>query len=188
MIILIRLFYEFFVAGLFAVGGGLATLPFLYEISEKTAWFTTQDILNLIAVSESTPGAIGCNMATYAGFITQGVIGGIIATLGLVCPSIIIITLIAKVLDKFKNSIVVQGIFKGIRPASTALIASAGLGVAKLALLNTNQIDGWENIYKIFNSKAIALAVLIYIGLKKFKKHPVVYIGISAVAGVVFNF
>lgn len=66
--ILLRLMYEFCKTGLFAVGGGLATLPFLYEMAEKTGWFTNQDILNLVAISESTPGAIGINMSTYVGF------------------------------------------------------------------------------------------------------------------------
>lgn len=113
MMTLIQLCIEFFKTGLFAVGGGLATLPFLYEMSEKTGWFTEQDILNLIAISESTPGAIGINMATYAGYITEGVVGGIMATLALACPSIIVIILISKFLDRFKDSPVVQGIFQG---------------------------------------------------------------------------
>ena len=102
--ILVRLFFEFFKAGLFAVGGGLATLPFLQEISQKTGWFTQNDLMDLIAISESTPGAIGVNAATYAGFHTYGVIGGIVATFGLVCPSVIVIILFTKVLERFKES------------------------------------------------------------------------------------
>jgi len=137
MMTAIKLYLEFFFTGLFAVGGGLATLPFLYEISARTGWFTNQDILNMIAISESTPGAIGINMSTYAGFVTMGIGGGILATLALISPSIIIIVMISKVLEKFRDSKLVQGIFKGLRPASTGLIAAAGLGVAKLALLHT---------------------------------------------------
>ena len=109
--ICLQLFWEFFKTGLFAVGGGLATLPFLYDMSISTGWFTAQDIADLIAVSESTPGPLGVNMATYVGFKSIGLFGGVVATLGLICPSIIIIILISKILDKFKDSAVVQKVF-----------------------------------------------------------------------------
>ena len=188
MMTLIQLCIEFFKTGLFAVGGGLATLPFLYEMSEKTGWFTEQDILNLIAISESTPGAIGINMATYAGYMTEGVIGGIMATLALVCPSIIVIILISKVLDRFKDSPVVQGIFKGLRPASTGLIAAAGLGVAKLALLNLDVYEATGNLTDILDLPSIAYAVIIFVCMRKFKLHTLLCIGISAVVGIAVGF
>ena len=86
----LRLFFEFFRAGLFAVGGGLATLPFLYEISDKTGWFTHQQLADMVAISESTPGPIGVNMATYVGFTTGGLLGSVVATLGLIAPAAII--------------------------------------------------------------------------------------------------
>lgn len=187
MMTAIRLCCEFFLTGLFAVGGGLATLPFLYEMSARTGWFTNQDILNLIAISESTPGAIGINMATYAGFITLGVGGGILATLALVTPSIIIIILISKVLEKFRDSTVVKGIFRGLRPASTAMIAAAGLGVARLALLRPDMFET-GNILKIFNFPAIALAAALFWGMRKFKIHVIAYIGIAALAGILIGF
>ena len=183
----IQLFWEFFKTGLFAVGGGLATLPFLYDISASTGWFTTQDIADLIAVSESTPGPLGINMATYVGFKTTGLFGGVVTTLGLILPSILIIILISKILDKFKESSLVQKIFYGLRPASTALIAAAGLGVAKIALLKLDVFDKTGSWADLFNWKCILLAVLIYIGLKKFKKHPILYIAIAAAAGIVFQ-
>ena len=136
--IFLKLIFEFFKAGLFAVGGGLATLPFLFEISAKTGWFSTQDIMNLIAISESTPGPLGVNMATYAGVVTAGIFGGLVATLGLIAPSIIVILIVATVLDKFKNSKFVQALFTGLRPASTGLITVACLLVAKVALLRVS--------------------------------------------------
>ena len=105
------LFYEFFKTGLFAVGGGMATIPFLYAISEKTGWFTAADIGNMIAISESTPGAIGVNMSTYVGFHVAGIPGALITTFGLVLPSILVIIAISKVLKKFKDSRLVQKIF-----------------------------------------------------------------------------
>ncbi len=123
MIMLSRLIYEFFKTGLFSIGGGLTTLPFLYEMSDHTGWFTHTDIVDMIAVSESTPGAIGINMATYAGYKTSGILGGICATIGLAAPSIIIILLVAHVLDRFKDSKYVARAFYGLRPAS---IAAAG--------------------------------------------------------------
>lgn len=183
----IQLFWEFFKTGLFAVGGGLATLPFLYDISASTGWFTTQDIADLIAVSESTPGPLGINMATYVGFKTTGLFGGCITTFGLILPSIVIIILISKILDKFKESALVQRIFYGLRPASTALIATAGLGVAKIALLKLDVFEETGSWFDLLNWKCILLAVLIYIGLKKFKKHPILYIAAAAAAGIVFQ-
>ena len=194
----LRLMYEFAKTGLFAVGGGLATLPFLYEMAEKTGWFTNQDILNLVAVSESTPGAIGINMATYVGYLTgleQGgfwgaLLGGILATIALAAPSILVIVLISKALKKFKESPVVKGIFKGLRPASTGLITAAGISVAQMALLDTAAFTGlnFESLANVINWKGIVLAVLIYFGMKKFKVHPIVFIAIAAVAGMLIGF
>ena len=186
--ILLRLFWEFFKTGLFSVGGGLATLPFIYNISDKTGWFTHQQIADMIAVAESTPGPIGINMATYVGYTTAGVIGALIATLGIIMPDIIVILIIARFLQKFRDSQAVQDVFYGLRPASTALIAAAGWGVVKIALLNLNA----TSFAAIFQWKAIILAVVIWLltnvveQTKKF--HPLVFIAISALAGIVFSF
>ena len=92
MSLLIQLFLEFFKIGLFAVGGGLATIPFLHQLAEKYTWFTVETLVDMIAISESTPGAMGVNMATYTGFTTAGIPGSLVATLGLVLPSIVIIS------------------------------------------------------------------------------------------------
>lgn len=178
----LRLFYEFFKAGLFAVGGGLATLPFLQEISQTTGWFTQQDLMDLIAISESTPGAIGVNAATYAGYHTAGVAGGIIATLGLIAPSIIVIILVSKVLERFKESSLVQHIFYGLRPASTGLIAAAGFSVVLATLIHVTEFP--ENPSGAFNWFGIILAVVLYAAIKKWNRHPVVYIGASALIGI----
>ncbi len=185
---ILRLIVEFFKTGLFAVGGGLATLPFLYEMGENTGWFTNQDVLNLLAVSESTPGPIGINMSTYVGFLTAGIPGAIIASLALTAPCIIVILLVIKVLDKFKDSPLVEGIFKSLRPASIGLITAAFLGVAQESLLQLDQFAGLGSILSIFNWKAIALAVVLWFVMKKWKTHPIAYIAIAAVAGIVFSF
>ena len=186
--ILLRLFWEFFKTGLFAVGGGLATLPFLYEMSDKTGWFTHADIADMIAVSESTPGAIGINMSTYAGFKTAGIPGGILATLGLALPSIVVILLIAKFLKHFRNNRFVDGAFYGLRPASIAMITAAGINVAKVALVNLAAFQATGTISDLFVWKACVLAVLIFAGQRKLKWHPVIFIAISAVIGIVFKF
>lgn len=181
------LFYEFFKTGLFAVGGGLATLPFLYDISERTGWFTTEDIANMVAVSESTPGPLGVNMATFAGYQTEGVLGGIFTTLSLTMPALIVVTAIYFFMKRFSDNDAVQRIFYGLRPASTALIAAAGLEVAKIALLDLPRYAEDGGISSIFRWDCILLAAVILFLMKRFRWHPVIYILISAAAGVAFH-
>ena len=188
MMTILRLIFEFFKTGLFAVGGGLATLPFLYEMGEKTGWFTNQDVLNLLAVSESTPGPIGINMSTYVGFITAGVPGAIIASLSLTAPCVIVILLVIQVLDKFKGSPLVEGIFKSLRPASIGLITAAFLGVCQETLVNLDAFAGLGTILNVVNWKALILAGGLFVLMRKWKVHPIAYIGIAAVVGVVFGF
>ena len=163
MMLMLELGFRFFCCGLFAIGGGLATLPFLYNISKETGWYTFSDISNMIAVSESTPGPMGVNMATYVGFHIKGILGGLAAPLSLVLPSVIIIVIISKILDKFKSSSIVQNALYGLRAASTALIAAAGIGVAKIAFLHVGE-DGslaFSELFSIINWKAIVLSLAI---------------------------
>ena len=186
-----RLFWEFFKTGLFSVGGGLATLPFLYKMADTTGWFTAQQVANMLAVSESTPGPIGINMSTFAGYTTAGILGSLCATLGLVAPSIITIIIIAAILQHFQNNKYVLGAFYGIRPASVALITAAGLSVAAETLLNTKAYAVSGNLTNLFDWKCIALAAVIAVlsNLKKLKKlHPAIFILASAVAGALFKF
>ena len=186
---LLLLMIEFFKTGLFSVGGGLATLPFLYEMSDRhPEWFTHADIADMIAISESTPGAIGINMSTYAGYRTAGIPGGILASLALALPCVIIILIIARFLAKFRQNRLVEGAFYGLRPASIAMISVAGLNVARLALVNVDALTTGAGLGAFFIWKALALAALIFIGLKKLKWSPVIFIAISAVVGIVFKF
>lgn len=180
----LQVFYEFFKTGLFSVGGGLATLPFLYAMSRTTGWFSSNDIADMIAVSESTPGPIGVNMATYAGFTTLGILGGVWATVSLTLPSVIVILIISRILEKFKESDVVQRVFWGLRPASTAMITAAGLGVAKISLLNWDLVKQAGLTAGIFRWECIVLAAAVYFFYKKFKLHPILCIVIGAAAGV----
>ncbi len=194
--IYLQLFWEFFKAGLFAIGGGMATIPFLYDISDKTGWFSYNDLANMIAVSESTPGPIGVNMASYVGFITgmqQGnaltaIFGAVIATLGLVTPSVIVILIVASVLKSFRNSSYVSNAFYGLRPASTGLIAAAGISVIVSNLVVTG---GTAEQSFALNWKGLALALVLWLLTNVVKKtkgwHPIVFIALSAVVGVLLQ-
>lgn len=186
--IYIKLFLEFFKIGLFAIGGGLATLPFLQQLIDKYGWITHEQLLDMIAISESTPGPIGVNTATFVGNTTAGVLGGIIATIGIVTPSVIIILLIAHYFAKFSEKPIVKSGFYGIRPAVTGLIAAVGFEVAKIALLNIGEYKNTGNILSIFDIKAIALfAIMLYL-MNKQKMHPILYLIGAAVVGIIFKY
>ena len=185
--IFLQLFYEFFKSGLFAVGGGLATLPFLEDISQRTGWFTSAQLADMLAISESTPGPIGVNMATYVGFETAGILGSLCATVGLVMPSVILIILVSKVLEKFRSNTYVEAAFYGLRPASVALVASAGIGVAMTTLLNLSASG-----FAVLRWRELVLAAVILVltnfvpKVKKF--HPIVFIALAAAVGIIFEF
>jgi len=183
----LRLFYEFLKVGLFSVGGGLATIPFLQRMGEATGWFSQLELTNMIAISECTPGPIGINMATYVGYTVAGIPGGIIATLGLIAPSIVIILTIARFLQKFRQSRTVDSVFYGLRPAATALVVAAVYEVAKISLFHLEQTGlanfvDWKSIVLV----AVILGCMCVRRLRKL--HPIVYIGASAVVGIVFQF
>ncbi len=183
--IYLQLFFEFFKVGLFAIGGGLATIPFLYELTDKYTWFTKEILGNMIAIAESTPGPVGVNMATYAGINAAGILGGIIATLGLVCPSIVIIILVARIFQKFKENKYVKHAFSGIRPAVTGMIASAGIGILLLALFGESS---WKLInLSSFSLKAAILFIVTLILTRKIKLHPVVFILAGGIIGAFFS-
>lgn len=187
--ILLRLFWEFFKTGLFSVGGGLATLPFLYSMGARTGWFTAQQVADMLAVSESTPGPIGVNMAVYTGYATAGIAGSLCALVGLVTPSILIILLVASFLKAFHDNRYVQGVFYGIRPASTGLIAAAGVTVAAGALLRLDLWAGIASLPEVIHWKSVVLAAAVFLVSRKFQKlHPAFLILACAVIGAVFRF
>ncbi len=181
------LFYEYFKIGLFSVGGGLATLPFLINLTYKYDWLDKSALADMVAVSESTPGPMGVNIATYVGFQNGNVLGGIVATAGLITPSIIIILIIAKFLEKFKENEMVKNVFMGLRPASVGLIAVAGFEVVKIALLNIDLYKKTNNLINLINYKSIIVFAVIFYAVLKYKKHPVVYIGSAALMGIILK-
>ncbi len=196
MTLFLEMFVRFFFVGLFAVGGGLATLPFLTDMAEATGWFTQLDISNMVAISESTPGPLGINMATYVGYqigsahgMLGGLAGAVIAPMGLVVPSFIVIMIVSRILMKFRQSKYVEYIFYGLRAASLGLITAACLGVAKIAFFAEGAISQGGDIFALIDYKSIILSVLIFICVKKFTKiHPILFIVAAAAIGIIFKF
>ncbi len=185
----LKLFFEFFKIGLFAVGGGPATIPFLQDLARSDyGWFNTEELSVMIAIAESTPGPIGVNMATYAGYnagfgelgTLGGILGGITATLGLITPSVIVIVLIAGFLKAFKENSYVKGAFAGIRPVVTALVLFAVYGIIKPIFY----------VDDAFALPVIAISVVVFglMFIKKLKKlHPAFWLALGAVAGILLK-
>ena len=200
MTVYLALYWEFFKTGLFAIGGGMATLPFLKSIGESTGWYTYADLMNMLAVSESTPGPIGINMATYVGFTVGGSLGAVIATLGEITPSIVVILIVAEILKSFRNNRYVEHAFYGLRPASTGLIGAACVAVA-FEVLTTVRVETVDstllNRFYLGSGSFIRWPQVILAGmlivLTNFVKptknlHPIVFIVLSAMVGIVFHF
>lgn len=186
--ILLRLFYEFFKTGLFSVGGGMATIPFLQHMGEATGWFTNQDLTTMIAVSESTPGPLGINMATYVGYETAGVPGALAATLGVITPGIIIILIIAAFLHKFRNNRHVEAVFSGLRPASIGLIVAAGISVAaSVYLVSDGLAPGGFPAVKWTSVALTAVVLVLMQGTPLKKLHPICFLAAAAAAGVILQ-
>lgn len=187
--IFFQLFWEFFKTGLFAVGGGLATLPFLQQIALHYPWFTPDDLLDMIAVSESTPGPMGINTATYAGFHAAGLLGSLTATISLVFPSVVIVLIVSRALERFQNAATVQYAFYGLRPASAGLIMGAMLTVFAGSLLHLEQWAGLSSLPHLFHIPAIILFLMLSIAIYKLPKlHPILFILVGAICGIVFQF
>jgi len=177
---LLVLYLEFFKIGTFAIGGGFATLPFLFEMADKYEWLTREMVSNFLAVSQSLPGAVGVNMAAQVGFQCGNVAGGFLAALGLVSPAIVVITIVAKALQYIRDNKIVVAVFSGLRPAAAGLLAAAGLGAFKLVLYNKDA-TGWQEILR--PRECIIFAVL-YLLINRLKGHPVIYIAAGAAAGI----
>lgn len=180
---LLRLFAEFFRIGLFSIGGGYATLPFLYELADNYGQFSREDVGNMLALAQSLPGAVGANLSAYAGFRFAGVPGACTAALGLAAPSVIIIVIIVRVLLAFKKSRVVAALFAGFRPAGAGLLSSAAFAAVAVSLYN----PGWKVWYEALRPRELALFAVLFFLVVKFKKHPVFYIAAAAAAGLILG-
>ena len=189
---LLTMCLEFMKTGLFSIGGGLATVPFLYSMAARFDWFTSEDVLTFLAVAESTPGPIGVNAATYAGFTSYGWYGAILATLSLILPSIVIILIIAGILDKFRNNRFVLGGFRILRPASTALIAAAGFNVMLMVFFGVEEFTfdmfgTFGTVFTNINWLAILIFAVLVVCIKYIKIHPIFFILASAGLGIILK-
>lgn len=188
--IFLRLFWEFFKTGLFSVGGGLATIPFLKVMGKTYGWFDEKLLGNMIAVGESTPGPIGVNMATYVGFTVGydylgalgALLGSVIATFGLVLPSVIVIIIVARLLQAFKENKYVERSFYAVRPAVTGMIASAAVMMIKSGIFTNG-----GNLLHAINIKAAVLFAVLLFFTNKIKLHPIFYIIIAGAAGAILS-
>ena len=185
--IYLQLFWEFFKVGLFTVGGGMAAVPLLLSMADSTGWFTQDFVVQMIAISESTPGPIGINMATYAGYTVGGIPGGIIASIATAIPGVVIVVLVSRVLQKFSESTLVKDAFYGLRPAVTALIAYAAFTIINKTMIYFTKFGTVPFLESFSWQKVLFFGVMLF-GFMKFKKPPVIYIVIAAVVGIVFKF
>ena len=182
-----KLFLTFLEIGAVSFGGGYGMISLIREAVLSNHWLTESELINFIAVSESTPGPLGVNMATYAGYHAYGVLGGVVATLALILPSLIIIILVAKILEKFKENRLVKDTFATLRPCVTAMIAAACWQVMEKALFTVDAFLVTMNPADLINYKAMCLFILCYWLMRRYKKHPILYIAGAAVCGIVFQ-
>jgi chromate transporter len=179
---MLLIYLEFFKIGLFAVGGGLATLPFLFQLADKYEWLNREMVGNFIAIAQSAPGPVGPNIAFQAGFQAGGVAGGLLAALGLVSPAIIVITFISKALSAIKENKTVAAVFAGLRPAACGLLAAAGFGAVKLTLVNAGA--AWHELVRF---KECVIFLILFFLIRKLKGHPIIYIVIGALTGILLG-
>jgi chromate transporter len=185
------LYLEYFKIGIFAVGGGLATLPFLFLMAndrfsfiQQTGWLSTEQVSNFLAIAQCSPGAVGVNIAAQTGFQYGGISGGIFAVLGLISPAIIVITIVSKALQSIKDNKIAVAVFAGLRPAATGLLCAAGWGVWRLALHNNAAVI-WHELVRW---REMVLCVVLFLLIAKLKCHPIIYIALGAIAGVLLKF
>ncbi|MBR1460362.1 chromate transporter [bacterium] len=170
--LLMQIFLQFFHIGLFSFGGGYATLPFLFDVAEKFHWFTINQLTDMIAISSITPGPVGVNMATFTGFATSGILGALIATFAIMLPSFIIVSIVYKILDKFKSNSYVKSVVSSLKPAGCALLCAVGI---KLIFTSHLKLIG-----------LIILGIFVICGFIK-KRDPIFYLGISAILGFILG-
>ena len=191
---LLLLFYEFFFTGLFAVGGGLATIPFLQQIGHRRGWYSPSQLANMIAVAESVPGPLGTNMAAYVGHQVAGLPGAALAAFALILPTIGIDLIIAPLMDRFKRSRVMEQVMRVLRPVSAGLICAAGFALLQISLASADavwsltEIAAWPGYFD-WRAVVLYLALLPLLFWKKLRQkvHVVVFVALGAVVGIVLG-
>lgn len=178
------LFAIFFKVGLFTIGGGLAAIPLIQEEIIARGWLSTTEFANMIAISQSTPGPIGVNVSTFVGYSLYGPLGSVVATIGIVSPSVIIIIIISRFLSKYRNNHFVEGLFVGIRPAVTALILVAAVIIGEKTLVNVPLFEQTNSFMDLFNIWGFVMFIVFFIATNKWKLHPIYYILVAGVIGI----
>lgn len=184
---LLYLIKEFVIISCFAIGGGMVAIPFIQNIADTTGLITEENIVEMIAISEITPGPLIVNMATYIGYIVEGPLGGILTTLALIIPQILIVYLVFRMLNKFKDSKNMMLILKSLRPITLALTVGAGMFIFKPAFLKLEEFSNTNNIVNIFNLPSILCAIVLTIMIRKIKIHPIFFLIFGAFLGVIFH-
>jgi len=179
---LILLFYEFFKIGLFAVGGGYATIPFLFHLTDIYNWFTVSELTNMIAVSNITPGPVGINMATYAGYTTKGIIGAVVSSTAIVSAPFILTLITIYFINKFRETKIIKAVFEGLRPTSCALLSFVMIELILQNIFNTKEFTNFQ-----FSLKAFILTCILFAIYPFVKKRPSLIIIIGAILGILFN-
>lgn len=177
------LFYEFTKIGIFAVGGGYAAIPFLFYIQERYKWFSIEELTDMIAVSNITPGPVGINMATYTGFKTAGFLGSVVTTFSIVFVPFILTVIITKLFTKFQCNNVVNNMFLGLRPAACALLTSIGIGLFYNTVIDESKLTQFNIDYGQF-----ILFFILILMLSFFKKNPLLTIVLGGFGGIIFHF
>ena len=183
------LYFEFFKIGLFSLGGGYATLPFLYHMSEQYHWFSPVELTQMLAISSITPGPVGLNVATYAGFKTAGIIGSIIATSAIMMPSYFMVVAISKMLKKFRNNFFVESALYALRPATAAMIGAVSIRLFKDCAIRSMSFNSFSfaKITSFLDIKAIVLIICLFIFSFYYKKDPLIFLLIGSVAGIIMH-
>jgi len=190
---LLLLFYEFFFTGLFAVGGGLATIPFLQRIGRRRGWYSPQELATKIAIAQTAPGPLGTNMAAYVGYSVARLPGAAASAFSLMIPTIGVDLIIASLMDRFKRSTVMERVMKVLRPVSAGLICAAALTLLQIALTHIDaewRLSEPLTWLQNFNWRAVALfaALLPCAMCKRLRKiHPMVYIAAGAAVGALLG-
>jgi chromate transporter len=184
-----ELFYTFFYIGIVTFGGGYAMLPLIQSTVLSKGWMPHEQLVDFVAISESTPGPFAINIATYIGAERCGVLGSVCATLGVVMPSFIVILLVARIYEKFNSNKIVKGVMTGLKPAVIGLIASAVLSIGKTVLIP--DVKNIKAIGEIFTTELLCSVIIFAIGLfliLKKKAHPILVVALSAILGILAGY
>jgi chromate transporter len=179
--ILIKLFYEFLIVGIFAIGGGMSALPLIEQVVVSNNWLSVERFYQMVAIAESTPGPIGINIATYVGYTQAGLGGAIVASLATVTVPFLFIMVIIKVMNTYAKTKAVQAVFIALKAAILGLILTAAYNIARIVIIQENQ-----GFFLNLDGRAIAILIVLLLAFIKYKKHPLIYIGAGALFGIIF--